>query len=164
MAVHPPGPGVEAVQKALKTDLMATLEEHRVRGKVGDTFTFPTLGRIRAKTVQFVGLGFDVEGFLADRVGWRDKRYRHRKRRDLERVDADEHEQCGHEKNYSVGQAEPSVVTRRQILAPIPAEALSNLVRERECDLGGGAEAGDEQRTGEDREPHASPWYGKQHR
>ncbi len=52
-----PGPGVEAVQKALKADLMATLKEHRVRGNVGDTFTIPTLGRIRAKTVQLVGLG-----------------------------------------------------------------------------------------------------------
>src|SRR5207249_6878047 len=52
-----PGPGVEAVQKALKADLMATLKEHRVRGKVGDTFTIPTLGRIRAKTLQLVGLG-----------------------------------------------------------------------------------------------------------
>jgi leucyl aminopeptidase len=56
-----PGPGVEAVQKALKADLMATLKEHRVRGNVGDTFTFPTLGRIRAKNVQLVGLGSKEE-------------------------------------------------------------------------------------------------------
>jgi len=52
-----PGPGVEAVQKALKADLMATLKEHGVRGKVGDSFTIPTFGRIRAKAVQLVGLG-----------------------------------------------------------------------------------------------------------
>jgi leucyl aminopeptidase len=52
-----PGPGVEAVQQAMGADLMATLKEHRVRGKVGDTFTVPTLGRIRAKSIQLVGVG-----------------------------------------------------------------------------------------------------------
>jgi leucyl aminopeptidase len=52
-----PGPGVKEVQKALGSDLMATLAEHRVQGKVGDVFLFPTLGGIKAKTVLMVGMG-----------------------------------------------------------------------------------------------------------
>jgi leucyl aminopeptidase len=51
------GPGVEEVQDALGSNLMATLSEHRVRGKVGDVFLLPTLGRIKAKAVLLVGLG-----------------------------------------------------------------------------------------------------------
>jgi len=56
-----PGPGVEAVQRAMRADLMATLKEHRVRGKVGDLFTLPTLGRTKAKAVMLVGLGPERE-------------------------------------------------------------------------------------------------------
>jgi leucyl aminopeptidase len=52
-----PGPGVKEVQKALGSDLMATLAEHRVRGKVGDVFLFPALGGIKAKAILLVGVG-----------------------------------------------------------------------------------------------------------
>lgn len=52
-----PGPGFRAVEKALEADLVATLAENRVVGKVGDTFTLPTFGRLPASTVMLIGLG-----------------------------------------------------------------------------------------------------------
>jgi leucyl aminopeptidase len=52
-----PGPGVEAVQQALAADLMSTLADHGVEGKVGEVFTIPALGRTRPKAVVLVGLG-----------------------------------------------------------------------------------------------------------
>jgi leucyl aminopeptidase len=52
-----PGPGVKEVQKALGADLMATLADHRVQGRVGDVFLFPTLGGIKAKAILLVGVG-----------------------------------------------------------------------------------------------------------
>jgi len=51
------GPGVPEVQEALGGDLMAVLKEHRVTGKVGDSFTLPTFGRLKAGSVMLVGLG-----------------------------------------------------------------------------------------------------------
>jgi leucyl aminopeptidase len=51
------GPGVQEVQNALKADLLATLTEHRIAGKVGDLLTIPTLGRLKAKNVMLVGVG-----------------------------------------------------------------------------------------------------------
>jgi leucyl aminopeptidase len=56
-----PGPGVEAVGKALGIDLVATLKEHQVVGRAGDSFTFPTLGKIPARTVMLVGVGTKEE-------------------------------------------------------------------------------------------------------
>jgi leucyl aminopeptidase len=55
------GPGVGEVEKALEADLMATLGEHGLRGRLGDLFTVPTLGRIKAKTILLVGLGPQAE-------------------------------------------------------------------------------------------------------
>ena len=52
-----PGPGVDALQKALGVDLMSMLADHGVQGKVGESLTVPTLGRIRPKAVILVGLG-----------------------------------------------------------------------------------------------------------
>ncbi len=52
-----PGPGVAEVGEALGGDLMAAVEAHGVTGKLGDTLTVPTLGRIKAKSVLLVGLG-----------------------------------------------------------------------------------------------------------
>ena len=52
-----PGPGVDAVQKALGADLMAILADQNIQGKVGESFTLPTFGRIRPKTLILVGLG-----------------------------------------------------------------------------------------------------------
>jgi leucyl aminopeptidase len=52
-----PGPGVAEVQQRLGADLMATLAEHRVTGKLGDALVIPTLGRLKAKSVLLVGLG-----------------------------------------------------------------------------------------------------------
>jgi len=56
-----PGPGVADVGQALGVDLMETLKRHRVEGKVGDVFTMPTLGRIKAPTLALVGLGPESE-------------------------------------------------------------------------------------------------------
>jgi len=56
-----PGPGVEAVQQALGANLMSTLADHGVQGKVGESFTIPTFGKIEPKTVVLVGLGRKAE-------------------------------------------------------------------------------------------------------
>jgi leucyl aminopeptidase len=52
-----PGPGVKEVGAALGGDLMAAMDEHHVRGKVGDVLTVPTMGRLKAKSVLLVGVG-----------------------------------------------------------------------------------------------------------
>ena len=52
-----PGPGVADVGKALGGDLMAAAKAHGVSGKLGDTLSVPTLGRIPASSVLLVGLG-----------------------------------------------------------------------------------------------------------
>jgi leucyl aminopeptidase len=52
-----PGPGVDAVGRAMGSDLMELLKAHGGRGRLGDTFVFPSLGRIRAGSVMLVGLG-----------------------------------------------------------------------------------------------------------
>jgi leucyl aminopeptidase len=52
-----PGPGVAELGEALGGDLMAAAEAHGVSGKLGDTLTVPTLGRVKAKSVLLVGLG-----------------------------------------------------------------------------------------------------------
>jgi leucyl aminopeptidase len=51
------GPGVDAVQQALGADLIATVKELGVKGKLGETFSMPTLGKLKAKSVMLVGLG-----------------------------------------------------------------------------------------------------------
>jgi leucyl aminopeptidase len=51
------GPGVEAVQQALDIDLMATLKDHGLIGKLGEVFSMPTLGRLKARSLVLVGLG-----------------------------------------------------------------------------------------------------------
>jgi leucyl aminopeptidase len=55
------GPGVEDLSRALGSDLVGMLRENRVRGKLGDSFTLPSLGRIPAATVMFVGVGARAE-------------------------------------------------------------------------------------------------------
>jgi leucyl aminopeptidase len=52
-----PGPGMAAVQQALGQDLVGALKDHRFKGRLGETFTLPTFGRLRAKSVMVVGLG-----------------------------------------------------------------------------------------------------------
>jgi leucyl aminopeptidase len=52
-----PGPGVQEVASALGADVIAALKAHRVKGKLGETFSFPTFGKIRAASVVLVGLG-----------------------------------------------------------------------------------------------------------
>lgn len=51
------GPGFDAVQRVIGADLGAMLAEHRVEGKVGDSLTMPTLGRLPSKTLLLVGVG-----------------------------------------------------------------------------------------------------------
>ena len=52
-----PGPGVAEVAEALGGDLVAVLKENGFTGKIGDSLTLPTLGRMKARTLLFVGLG-----------------------------------------------------------------------------------------------------------
>jgi leucyl aminopeptidase len=52
-----PGPGFEAVAKALKTDLSSILRENQLSGKAGDAVSFPTLGRLAARHVLLLGVG-----------------------------------------------------------------------------------------------------------
>jgi leucyl aminopeptidase len=52
-----PGPGVEAAQQALGADLMATLKDHGLNGKLGEIFTLATFGRLKARSLALVGLG-----------------------------------------------------------------------------------------------------------
>jgi leucyl aminopeptidase len=51
------GPGVAEVGKALGADLVATYRENNLKGKVGETLTVPTFGRLPAPTVLLLGLG-----------------------------------------------------------------------------------------------------------
>jgi leucyl aminopeptidase len=61
-----PGPGVAEVGEALGGDLMAAAEAHGVSGKLGETLSIPTLGRVRAKSVLLVGLGARADVGEAD--------------------------------------------------------------------------------------------------
>ncbi len=56
-----PGPGLGEVATAMKADLTSILADGGVKGKPGDTFTMPTLGRIKAKMILVVGLGQQAE-------------------------------------------------------------------------------------------------------
>jgi leucyl aminopeptidase len=55
------GPGLKEVGKALGVDLVATLRDNGVKGKLGDTLTVPTMGRVPAGTALLVGLGPQAE-------------------------------------------------------------------------------------------------------
>jgi leucyl aminopeptidase len=52
-----PGPGFQEVAKALGADLVDTLAENHVTGRVGESLLVPTLGRLKATTVLLLGLG-----------------------------------------------------------------------------------------------------------
>ena len=52
-----PGPGMQQLQEALGTDLMAVLTANGLTGKVGESLTVPTLGRVGAGTAILVGVG-----------------------------------------------------------------------------------------------------------
>src|SRR5438045_2465392 len=56
-----PGPGVETVRAALGTDLMAAVRDQGFEGRLGQTVTVPSFGRIRAGTIMLVGLGPEAE-------------------------------------------------------------------------------------------------------
>jgi leucyl aminopeptidase len=51
------GPGVDEVSAALGTDLGSVMEDHGFQGKLGELFTLPTLGNIKAKAIMLAGLG-----------------------------------------------------------------------------------------------------------
>jgi leucyl aminopeptidase len=55
------GPGFADVARALDIDLVSVLEQNHVLGKVGESFTVPTFGRIPASNVLLVGLGPKAE-------------------------------------------------------------------------------------------------------
>jgi leucyl aminopeptidase len=55
------GPGMREVGERLGADLVAMLRDNRVKGRLGDTFTIPSLDRIPAATVLLVGLGRQTE-------------------------------------------------------------------------------------------------------
>src|SRR5437867_4225409 len=52
-----PGAGAEVVATKLGVKLKDLLEQNRFRGDFGDALTVPTLGKLAAKQVLFVGLG-----------------------------------------------------------------------------------------------------------
>jgi leucyl aminopeptidase len=56
-----PGPGVAEAQSALGADLMAVLAGHQITGRLGETLTVPSLGRLKAGTILLVGLGARAE-------------------------------------------------------------------------------------------------------
>jgi leucyl aminopeptidase len=58
---HVPGPGVREAQKAIGEDLAGLLKEHRASGRIGETVSVPTFGRLKARTVLLVGLGPESE-------------------------------------------------------------------------------------------------------
>jgi leucyl aminopeptidase len=62
-----PGPGMRELGDALGVDLLSILDENQAKGKLGDTVTFPTLGRVPARTVLLVGVG-PKDGAGADAV------------------------------------------------------------------------------------------------
>ena len=78
-------------------------------------------------------------------------------RGELERIEADDDSIVASEQDDAIGEAEARVVARLQIFAPVPAEALRDLIREGERDLGGRAEAGDEERSREDAQGRRVP-------
>jgi leucyl aminopeptidase len=55
------GPGVREVGKVLGADLVGVLKADRQRGKVGDSYAFPTLGKAKAGAILLVGLGPKAE-------------------------------------------------------------------------------------------------------
>jgi len=61
------GPGARELGKALDVDVVSLLEDNGFRGKVGEAFTLPTLGRASARNVLVVGLGPKGDA-TADRV------------------------------------------------------------------------------------------------
>jgi leucyl aminopeptidase len=56
-----PGPGFAEVAEAMGADLAALLKDHGVDGKLGDTFTVPTLGALPTGSLLIVGLGPEGE-------------------------------------------------------------------------------------------------------
>ena len=55
------GPAVKEVGAALGVDLVRLLRDNRIRGRLGETLTVPTLGRLPASTVVLVGVGKRAE-------------------------------------------------------------------------------------------------------
>jgi len=61
------GPGMRELGTSLDADVMSLLEENGFRGKLGEVFTLPTLGRAAPRNVLVVGLGPKEEA-NADRI------------------------------------------------------------------------------------------------
>ena len=55
------GPGVRETGAALDADLVAVYRDNGLRGRLGETLTVPTLGKLPSKTVLLVGLGPKAE-------------------------------------------------------------------------------------------------------
>ncbi|MGH2661297.1 MAG: leucyl aminopeptidase [Actinomycetota bacterium] len=51
------GPGMSEVGRALGSDLTKLLDRNGIRGRLGETFTIPTLGKAGPDSVMLVGLG-----------------------------------------------------------------------------------------------------------
>ena len=60
------GPGVKEIAKALNADLMEACGDNGVKGKLGETLSVPSMGRIPARSVMLVGLGKRSEAKLAE--------------------------------------------------------------------------------------------------
>ena len=76
------GPGARELGDAVGIDLIKVLKENQVRGKLGETFTVPTLGRASSASVLLVGLGKrsevggDVVRRAAGKIATRAARFR----------------------------------------------------------------------------------------
>ena len=55
------GPGVKEASRALGEDVLEILKANGVKGKVGEAFAIPTLGRLSASTLLLVGVGAKAE-------------------------------------------------------------------------------------------------------
>jgi leucyl aminopeptidase len=61
------GPGMKEVGRALGADLGSLLDDHQLKGELGDSLAVPTLGRLPAGSILLVGLGKKDE-VDADRI------------------------------------------------------------------------------------------------
>src|SRR5437867_2397820 len=61
------GPGVREAGSALGTDLLEVYRTNKLRGRLGEALTVPTLGRLGSGTILLVGLGKRA-GVSADKL------------------------------------------------------------------------------------------------
>src|SRR5215208_6435334 len=88
----------------------------------------------------------------------------HRYVGECQRLHADGDRHGGEKDEHRVGGAEPRVLSRLEVLAPVPAEALRKQIGDREHDLERRAEAGDAQRGEKEHESRSAERRGERQR